>query len=332
MTQEILKFQKLNPYESVQMRPGMYINNLFDLFRFPFDRAVTNFKKGDATKIEVTLGKKSIKIQDDSKMNEAYFKNDMEYLFDTNVCTFTKPVDNKEIRPHRALCLSYMWVVNALCKKLTVAYKNGDVEYYCRFKNQELKQRKDKVKLQDGFMTKLKIDMSRFVGCDHELSTREQWLEKLKEHLLHTAKLNEGLSISFKDSVNDTTELFHFNSSIETIFKNVFGDIDKDKYNLITGKDDSERPLSFSVAYETGHECDFDFVSYVNDFEVIDGGVHIRDFKRFLIEEEGLSEDLKGVKAVFLLNMSNPEFTVSEKSLSNRSLKNRIYELLKENQ
>lgn len=329
MTTKTLKIKQLSRCKSVQVRPGVYIDSLFDIFRFPFDRAVTNFKKGTSTKIEVTLGKEAITIQDNSVMNEDYFKNDMAYLFDPDKSSFLYQLsEENEIKPYRYCFFNYMFVVNALSKKFTVAYKNGDNEYYCRFKNQKLKQRKDNVVLQDGFMTKFKIDMSRFVHYEDDLLTRELWLEKLKEHLLHTAKLNEGLSITFNDTVNETTELFHFKSSTNSIFSEKFGSVNKDKQTLISGKDESENPLYFSIAYETDHEGEFDFISYVNDVEVVEGGVHIRELKRFLVEQKGLSENLDGVKVVFILNMYNPEFNLSGKSLINRSLKNRMYKLL----
>ena len=90
--------------------------------------------------------------------------------------------------------------------------------------------------------------------------------------------------------------------------------------------------MSVEVVFvKTREEEDFEIVSYVNDKRMSQGGSHEKGLELYLKENLKINKvhsDLKGIKALMLLNKDFYDLSSSRLRVTSRKTKKEVYDLL----
>ncbi|MBN2043027.1 MAG: DNA topoisomerase (ATP-hydrolyzing) subunit B [Candidatus Aenigmarchaeota archaeon] len=225
-------------------------------------------------------------------------------------------------------------VVNALSKKLVVEVKRDGILH--RQEYQEGKPVTGLEKMQDGFPyetgTRIKFwpDSTIFETTDFDFET-------LSNRMREMAFLNAGIIIQMKDERSGKDEKFHYEGGIVTFVK------------FLTGNKDTilEKPVYFdkkkgttevevAMTYSTGYNEQI--LSFVNDINTAEGGMHMIGFKNALTrvfnkyaQENGMFKNgekltgndvREGLTAVISVKMVDPQFEGQTKTkLGNPEIK-----------
>lgn len=320
--------EKLAFIQSIQKRPGMYLGDSSKsvLFNLIIDAFTSSFKNKYSSSVNIEIDKNEmIKISDNSiGLHEDLFKNEFEDLF-SSFPTFTNnKYDENNIRVNFNDLYS-LYMLPALCLNFDVAYKEGNNFYSSSFKEGEkIKTSYFNSKIDDGFHIRFKMNEAYLPEDLENFDTNSVYvkLQKLSD-------LNKNLSLKFKNKYGNTAN--YYSKCISNIFNDSF-DIKEPllEKTFISKKNDKNMEAEV-VFVETRGKEDFECVSYVNDKRMEQGGSHEKGLELYLKEHLKVNKkpsDLKGVKALILLNIDSYDLSNSGLRVVSRKTKKDVYDLL----
>jgi DNA gyrase subunit B/topoisomerase-4 subunit B len=178
-------------------------------------------------------------------------------------------------------------VVNALSKKLTVKVQRDGHEW-----TQSYSQGKTISKLEKGSKTN-KTGTSVTFTPDPEIFRKTQFNPNLIEKIIkEKAFLNKGLTLTFKDHVNNQTKEFHFEDGVQSFVKLL---LEESQATPVAGELfylERTQGIKVETAFCWTENTSEKFYSYVNGIHTQEGGSHEDGFR------SGLGKALKNYMQV----------------------------------
>ena len=276
----------LEGLEPVRKRPGMYIGStdtrgLHHLVWELFDNAIDEVMAGYANKIIVTLHENNfISVEDNGRgipvdINKATKLSAVETVF--TVLHAGGKFDDSAYKTAGGLHGVGSSVVNALSDILVCqVYRDGKI-YEAKFGNggkilQSLKVVGETKK--QGTRVLFHPDPIIFNSLKFNATT-------IKERLLESSFLFDGLNIEFIDDTNKTRQKFVSNNGITDFVTH----INKNKKTIspIISFQDKTNNIPVSVAFQYTDDINEMMISFANSVKTIEGGSHVNGFKSGLL-------------------------------------------------
>jgi DNA gyrase/topoisomerase IV subunit B len=308
---------KLSMVESIQQRPGMYVGYLKSFYQDIFDTiflySVKDFKMGFCDIIDVKFNKnKEIEISDNSSRDlTCYFEHDIS-IFEKGM-GYEKSEENEIPFPYGDSNLSSFIIVNALSIEFKLVYKTKTHVYEREYEKGKLINNSKKEKsINDnecGLFTKFKIN--------EDLIEEKQDIKTIFSEISKTSMLNQGLTVNVTDM--NSNKVVYFEKSSKGLFNKKYKNKFKKLKMIEIFSKDKETNCSISVCFINDHSDDsFECDSYINDYFTSLGGEHEKEIKEFISNHSykyGVDSNLKGIKAVLIVNLNDFKLSTARNKL-----------------
>ncbi len=270
----------LKGLEAVRKRPGMYIgdtniNGLHHMVYEVVDNSIDEAMAGYCKNIKITMTKDHwIKVEDDGRGIPTAIHEGEGISAATVVLTVLHAggkFDKDTYKVSGGLHGVGVSVVNALSKELKMTiYREGKVHY------QEFSCGIPKSPLEIIGDTKKTGTTIEFLADDSIFEVNQYDFSILAKRFREVAYLNSFISITLKDEVRKTEEVYHFEGGIKQFVEDLNKDTAVSDAVAFNDKiDDVE--VDIAVMYNSTYVEKT--LSFVNNIRTIDGGTHEAGFK-----------------------------------------------------
>lgn len=270
----------LKGLEAVRKRPGMYIgdtniNGLHHMVYEVVDNSIDEAMAGYCKNIKITMTKDHwIKVEDDGRGIPTAIHPTENISAATVVLTVLHAggkFDKDTYKVSGGLHGVGVSVVNALSKDLKMTiYREGQIHY------QEFSCGIPKMPLEVIGTTKKTGTTIEFLADDSIFEVNQYDFAILAKRFREVAYLNSFISITLKDEVKNTQEVYHFEGGIKQFVEDLNKDVAVSDAVAFNDKiDDVE--VDIAVMYNSTYVEKT--LSFVNNIRTIDGGTHEAGFK-----------------------------------------------------
>ena len=319
--------------DQIKNRTGMFLDNAksIEVFDIIFKTSVYNFKSNKCTEINVSITEDGyITISDDSKkispllFDNSNEKNIFNGLF--NGLFYSEDYWDDTIS-HTYYSIKSFYIVNALSKSFEVKYKNATDSYEYKFKNSVKESTtiiENKSNSDLGLSTRFKIDFTY-------LEEKKLNIEDILKSISRSVTLNKGLKVNLTLPDNSVFK-YEITDNSEILFTDYYV-LNSNHINLdvITKTNTKTNASVTAIFVDSLTNEDFSCQSYINDIHTPEGGTHEKGLIDTLTElqvQYCFKKDLKGVKAILLVNDNDYTLSNNMRKLISRDTRKTVYNLL----